>query len=299
MLCCAGGKPAKKSWITRKIEVEVGKVQAKFAAKGIALPEYDHDALAASINLGPLPKFQLDLHGRNPNGTVKTQQGNQGKGGSPSRYRVVEKLDALDPAVLTPIPREVAATYGLPTTEPPEQRSAQLSKSVTGIAASVAGGLPRHNGHGSGGPESPGGLSRKSTSPTPHVPSRQQPSSSPGGPAGNPAGVRMHLHHPHHHLDSQQHYQHQQQPIPTSVSSAALEDGYSSTTVGRDGVGGRLASQAGDAARTSRSPPHCRADLLGVDGRIEGAVAEAQRLGVQVGMGKNPTRMQWTAGAVV
>lgn len=270
-------------------------MQAKFAAKGISVPEYDQDALAASINLGPLPKFQLDLHGRNPNGTVKTQQGNQGKGGSPSRYRVVEKLDALmDPAVLTPIPREVAAMFGLSTTEPSEHRPAQLIKSVTGTTASpgsAAGCLARHNGHGPGGPESPGGLSRRSTSPTPHLPSRQQPSSSSGGQAGNPAGVRMYLHHPHHHLDSQQHHQHQQQPVLTSVSSATLDGGgYSATTVGWDGVGGgagssvgggRLASQAGDAARTSRSPPHCRADLLGVDGRIEGAVAEAQRLGIQ------------------
>ncbi|GIL75012.1 hypothetical protein Vretimale_2501 [Volvox reticuliferus] len=117
----AGGEHAglHKRWLERKLEIEVGKVQAKLLSKGLTVPVPDPEALETEARLAQahLPKLYIDLYGRNPNGTLKLSPDANKRDGALPPATVVQKLDRmLNPALLTPIPIDVALAHGLPLT---------------------------------------------------------------------------------------------------------------------------------------------------------------------------------------
>ncbi|GLC58814.1 hypothetical protein PLESTB_001404000 [Pleodorina starrii] len=115
----AGGENAglHRRWLERKLEIEVGKVQAKLLSKGLSVPVPDPDALETEARLAQahLPKLYIDLYGRNPNGTLKLGPDPNKRHGPLPPSTLVQKLDRmLNPALLTPIPFDVAMAHGLP-----------------------------------------------------------------------------------------------------------------------------------------------------------------------------------------
>ncbi|EFJ41086.1 hypothetical protein VOLCADRAFT_98954 [Volvox carteri f. nagariensis] len=115
----AGGEHAglHKRWLERKLEVEVGKVQAKLLSKGLTVPVPDPELLETEARLAQahLPKLFIDLYGRNPNGTLKLSPDANKRSGPAQPATLVQKLDRLlNPAVLSPLPLDVAVAHGLP-----------------------------------------------------------------------------------------------------------------------------------------------------------------------------------------
>ncbi|KAG2436830.1 hypothetical protein HXX76_006352 [Chlamydomonas incerta] len=272
-----------KRWVERKLELEVGKVQAKLLSKGIAIPEPKLDDVEASTRLAVahLPKLHVDMYGRNPNGTHKAspERMQRGSGASKPQQSVVERLERLmNPGLMGGLPDELAAAYGLPRS--PRGEAPELSPNGAAhgwrrgggpATAAGAGGLPP------GSPNHPrGGVQTSLGSPRLASPR----SGSPG--ATGSLGAHGHTY---------------SNPISAAAASAALaRHGKGVGGHGAGGAGpqsgapspsgaavGAAAGATAEAAVDSPGPPspapvQLRPDLEGADARIEGAMSEVERV---------------------
>lgn len=278
-----------KRWVERKLELEVGKVQAKLMSKGIAIPDPKPDDVEASTRLAVahLPKLHVDMYGRNPNGTHKAspERLQRGSAASKQQQSVVERLERMmNPGVMGGLPDELAAAYGLPRS--PRCEVPELSPngaahgwrrgSGTVTVAAGAGGLPP------GSPSHPrGGVQTSLGSPRLSSPR----SGSPG--ATGSLGAHGHSY---------------SNPISAAAASAALaRHGKAAAGHGGGGAGphpavtshsgavaGAAADAAGEVGAEAPEPPspvpvQLRPDLEGADARIEGAMLEVERVTLPVG----------------
>ncbi|PNH11105.1 hypothetical protein TSOC_002093, partial [Tetrabaena socialis] len=236
-----------KRWVERKLEIEVGKVQAKLLSKGLSVPELDAVVLEASARLVHLPKLYIDLHGRNPNGTHKLPPNHNARAKPPSAPTVVQKLERmLNPSLLSPIPDSVAAAYGLPLS------NAAAGQGEAGRAGEALGGT--------GGCASP-----------PHTAVR----SSTTLPLGQVAFPRHTL------VGSQQLLPSQQQQQQQPDAGGAGHPGSPRHEGGAEALAADAAAGGQASHRPVRSPvlhPTWRPDLQGAEARIDDAMAVVQRV---------------------
>ncbi|KAG2444130.1 hypothetical protein HYH02_009070 [Chlamydomonas schloesseri] len=280
-----------KRWVERKLELEVGKVQAKLLSKGIAIPEPKPDDVEASnkVVVAHLPKLHIDMYGRNPNGTHKPspERLQRGSGATKTSQSVVERLDRMmNPGVMSGLPDELAAAYGLPRS--PRREAPDLSpngaaygwRRPSGAAAAAAAGGSAA-GAGVQPPSSPshprGGVQTSLGSPRLASPR----SGSPG--ATGSLGAHGHSY---------------SNPISAAAASAALaKHGKAAAGRGAGGAGPQSgapspsgAAGGGGAAAigaeaglespgpASPAPVQLRPDLEGAEARIEGAMSEVERV---------------------